>query len=191
MHPADREMAEYTTTHESLLNFVKERGAVRMAPVATDELLALLPEKLEPFQWLDLTDGQLIDLGGRVVEVVHIPGHSLGHVAFIDHGAKAALTGDMCNPVLLLKWPESTTTLAGYRASILKLLEHETNFAVLGQGHGPLGWADKSILHDYIEATDLLLSGEAQGREYSDGVHQGLCFRWKKLRIFYDAERLQ
>jgi glyoxylase-like metal-dependent hydrolase (beta-lactamase superfamily II) len=41
-----------------------------------------------------LEDGDRIDLGGRVVEVVHVPGHTPGSIALFDRATGAIFTGD-------------------------------------------------------------------------------------------------
>lgn len=41
-----------------------------------------------------LRDNDQIDLGGRVLRVLHIPGHSPGHVAFLDEAHGLLFTGD-------------------------------------------------------------------------------------------------
>ncbi len=41
-----------------------------------------------------LVAGDLIDLGGRTIEVVHTPGHSPGGLTFLDRAAKVLFPGD-------------------------------------------------------------------------------------------------
>jgi glyoxylase-like metal-dependent hydrolase (beta-lactamase superfamily II) len=41
-----------------------------------------------------LHDNDVIDLGGRMLRVLHIPGHSLGHVAYVDEASYVLFTGD-------------------------------------------------------------------------------------------------
>jgi glyoxylase-like metal-dependent hydrolase (beta-lactamase superfamily II) len=41
-----------------------------------------------------LHDNDLIDLGGRMLRVLHIPGHSPGHVAYVDEASSILFTGD-------------------------------------------------------------------------------------------------
>lgn len=42
-----------------------------------------------------LKDGDVIDLGGRSVEVLHTPGHSPGHMCFWERDRGYLLTGDL------------------------------------------------------------------------------------------------
>lgn len=191
MHPADRQLAEDMTNHEALVSYVESRGAFRNPEVPVEDLLALLPDSLPDFEWIDLYDGQVIELGNRAVEVIHIPGHSLGHVAFIDHGARLCYTGDMCNDSLLLGGKGMTTTVAVYAESMRKLWEREGDFDAVCLGHDALDTFDKNIIKEYIEASERLVNGEAAGEESSDGLHDGVSYIWKRARIFYDPDMLK
>lgn len=42
----------------------------------------------------ELSGGETFDLGGRSVEILHVPGHSPGHVAVYDPANRALLIGD-------------------------------------------------------------------------------------------------
>lgn len=42
-----------------------------------------------------LEDGQIIDLGGRCLEVYHTPGHLPGHVCFFEGASGYLFTGDL------------------------------------------------------------------------------------------------
>jgi glyoxylase-like metal-dependent hydrolase (beta-lactamase superfamily II) len=56
------------------------------------------PETYTPFQGLPaglLRDGEVIDLGGRSLEVFHTPGHSPGHLCFLEEPSGYLFTGDL------------------------------------------------------------------------------------------------
>ncbi|MBK8720404.1 MAG: MBL fold metallo-hydrolase [Nannocystaceae bacterium] len=57
------------------------------------------------------------DLGGRVVDIVPIPGHQASHLAFFDHGAGLLLTGDTLYPGRLY-----IEDFAAYRESLARLV---------------------------------------------------------------------
>ncbi|MBS3935041.1 MAG: MBL fold metallo-hydrolase [Sulfuritalea sp.] len=48
---------------------------------------------LRPDRWL--ADGDTVTLGDEVLEVIHTPGHTPGHVCFIHRPSKLALVGDV------------------------------------------------------------------------------------------------
>lgn len=47
----------------------------------------------EPNQWLE--DGDQVSVGKEVFDVYHCPGHTPGHVVFVDQQAKLAVVGDV------------------------------------------------------------------------------------------------
>jgi glyoxylase-like metal-dependent hydrolase (beta-lactamase superfamily II) len=51
-----------------------------------------------------LTDGQVLDIAGGL-EVVHTPGHSPGHAAYLHRGSGVLITGDSIFNVRGLRWP--------------------------------------------------------------------------------------
>ena len=59
------------------------------------EFLALQHDRAAPVT-VDLLvdDGHLVDLGGRVVEILHVPGHSAGHLALWDEATQSLLIAD-------------------------------------------------------------------------------------------------
>ena len=55
-----------------------------------------------------LRDGDRIDLGGRVLEVLHTPGHSPGHMCFWEAEAGYLFTGDLVYKDVLFAYYPST-----------------------------------------------------------------------------------
>ena len=51
-----------------------------------------------------LTDGQVLPIAGGL-EVVHTPGHSPGHAAYLHHGSGVLITGDSIFNVRGVRWP--------------------------------------------------------------------------------------
>ena len=64
-----------------------------------------------------LRDGDVIDLGGRLVEVLHTPGHSPGHMCFFERERGYLFTGDLVYKDVLLAYYPSTDP-AAYLASM-------------------------------------------------------------------------
>lgn len=48
----------------------------------------------EPDRWLD-QEGEVLTIGDFVFEVLHLPGHTPGHIGFIEHQKRIAFTGDV------------------------------------------------------------------------------------------------
>lgn len=63
-----------------------------------------------------LHDGDTIDLGGRVLEVLHTPGHSPGHMCFFERERGDLYTGDLVYKGVLLAYYPSTDPAAYLRS---------------------------------------------------------------------------
>jgi len=83
----------------------------------------------------ELTDGQRLALGGLTFEVLHVPGHTPGHVAFVGHGL--ALVGDVLFAGSIgrtdLPGGDTATLLASIRERLLPLPDE----TIVYPGHGP------------------------------------------------------
>jgi glyoxylase-like metal-dependent hydrolase (beta-lactamase superfamily II) len=90
------------------------------------------------------------DLGGRVLDLVAIPGHHSSHLAIYDRNTRLLLSGDSLYPgrLYVFDWP-------AYRASVARLGE----FVAAGN---PVEWA----LGAHIELTD------EPGKDYAMGADQ-------------------
>lgn len=67
-----------------------------------------------------LNDGDIIDLGGRVIQAIHTPGHSPGHLCFWEPAQGNLFTGDLVYKDTLFAYFPSTDPEA-YLASLEKI----------------------------------------------------------------------
>jgi hydroxyacylglutathione hydrolase len=93
---------------------------------------------------LKLTDGQIIDLGGVKLEVVHTPGHTPGSICLYESKSKSLFSGDT-----IFSNGIGRTDLPGgdwkaLRKSVEKLLNLHRKEGVekIYPGHGPAGRGD-------------------------------------------------
>ena len=66
-----------------------------------------------------------------------------------------------------------------YNESMRRLWAREKEFDFICLGHDALDKADKTMITDYIEATDLLLSGQAHGEKGRNALHGGTGYKYK------------
>lgn len=170
--------------------YAQSRGTVRNPEANVEEILALVQPN-GPVNRQPLENGHIFDLGGRKVEVIYTPGHTQGSLCLLDHATRLLFTGDMCNDSLLLNCGDASSTMKEYNESMRRLWARESEFDALCLGHDALDKADKTIICDYIEATDKLLSGEAKGEAGKNALHSGTGYQYKRVLIWYDPERLQ
>ncbi len=63
-----------------------------------------------------LHDGDLLDLGGRMLKVIHTPGHSPGHCCFYEPGRKYLFSGDLIYKGCLYAFYPTTDPWLFYRS---------------------------------------------------------------------------
>lgn len=105
---------EFPLTMEQIKAFVVERCEL---PEGFDV------EKYEFFQGTPariLRDREVIDIGGRKIEVLHTPGHSPGHMCFYEEKSGYLFTGDLVYKDTLFAYYPSTDPEA-YLASLERI----------------------------------------------------------------------
>lgn len=124
------------------------------------------PEQMpEPLRGLrpavpkEMNDGEIIDLGGRQVEVIHTQGHTPGSCCLLDVQGRVLVTGDsvLRNTTWLL-FPYSLT-VEEHNASLRKLSAMRGRFDSLLTGH-TRGMQPVSLLDDLLEASNAILAGK-------------------------------
>ncbi|MEE4110002.1 MAG: MBL fold metallo-hydrolase [Halieaceae bacterium] len=115
-----------------------------------------------------IRDGHRIDLGGRTLEVVHVPGHTPDAIALLDRDAGLMWTGDSYydGPIWLYA-PE--TDLAAYRASLQRMIEASAGIRWLLPAHNTPRVA-ASVLPAVLAGFDAMLAGAATRVPQGDGM---------------------
>ncbi len=104
-------------------------------------------------------DGQLIDLGGRILEVLHTPGHDSSCIMLLDTENKLLFTGDMYYPGPLLVMNEDAS-FPDYVISMRKVAERAADEKI--------EWLYCS--HNYMEKGSDHLS---QLADFLEGIQNG------------------
>ena len=109
-----------------------------------------------------IQDGEVLDLGGREVQVIATPGHTPDSICLLDSAAGLLFTGDTFYPApIWLYRPE--TDLAAYESSVLRLeLEARNVKLVLGAHNIPV--APSSVLPKLAVAASELQSLSNHGK---------------------------
>ena len=83
-----------------------------------------------------LLDGDIIELDGMEVEVLHTPGHARGHLAFRDRNRRTLVAGDLVagQGTIVIDPPEGD--MADYLVTLARLVEDGIGAVV--PAHGPI-----------------------------------------------------
>lgn len=135
-------------------------------------------------QLLPLAEGDRFDLGGRTLEVIEAPGHSLGSVCLLDVERRRLFTADTCCKADVLLCLEYCGTVAQYAATIRKLQGMRDRFDITWPSHHAVP-VENGILDQFAHAADLLLRREDLGQPYPTPFGTFTRLAWGDIGIVY------
>lgn len=112
-----------------------------------------------------LRDGDQIDLGGRIIEILHTPGHSPGHMCFYERARGTLYTGDLIYQGTLFAFYPSTDPVA-YLRSVEKVAALPVTHAY--PGHNSLNIPTTLISDVHAAFASLEVSGQLH---HDSGMH--------------------
>ncbi len=116
-----------------------------------------------------LTDGEVLDLGGREIEVVFTPGHTPGSTSFIDKDAHYGFSGDSFGSGNLLLTTNYSTLIASCER--MKAIMEKYDIEKLYPGHFMGGnFETLQRVTDMITLSEDVLSGKVKGQENPQGM---------------------
>ncbi|MCH5275704.1 MAG: MBL fold metallo-hydrolase [Lachnospiraceae bacterium] len=134
---------------------------------------------------IPVTDGDIIDLGSRELEIITLPGHTPGSIAVLDKANRVLISGDPIQDGDIYMFGIQREMHA-YLLSLEKLEKYKDRFDTIYPSHGSFPVKPELIaaLH---EGATRILSGEADGidvefhgikiKRYDVGVAVFLCDR--------------
>lgn len=146
-----------------------------------------------------LEDGNRIDLGGEVLEVIAIPAHHDGSIALLAQKNRILFTGDEyeSGQVLILKKrsdPEFLPTIARHKANAERLLSYRDQYDSLFPAHNGYLLDPDRYLEDFIALDAEILMGTASERPDTAGFNypadavasgSGFGMFGKQKRVFH------
>lgn len=164
---------EFQTIYSMNTDFSRQnaKGSVEdaQAEIAPGEICGDLPNGFDPKTYRTrpwkisryIADGERIDLGGRVIQVLATPGHTPDAITLLDRANGLLFTGDTYYPATIwLYRPE--TNLDRYAASLEQLailVQSEPIKLVLGAHNIPV--ASPSVLPELVQAFADYRAGKA------------------------------
>ena len=171
--------------------YITSRAPIRCPELDVNELLKLIPgEPQDPiYDYIPMDDGMEFDLGGRVLKVIHTPGHSAGEVSILDETSRTLFSGDTANVgIILMRQPNNGTALIEEcNRTMGKLWDMEASYDRLGVGHDEIT-ISKQIVKDYYDLTTGLLNGSIVGAYEETGFRKGDVARLGMAELWYQCD---
>jgi hydroxyacylglutathione hydrolase len=139
-----------------------------------------------------ILDGDIIDLGGKKIEVIGIPGHTPGSLAFFDRSGRYLLTGDGIGSSMV--WMQiSNLPLTAYLASVKKLENMKGSFDELYVGHHEQEKVKltQQYVTDMRIVTEKVLDGTIETSRYEMGSRSGMKAVFGSATLVFSPERLR
>lgn len=155
-----------------------------------------------------VSDGQVLDLGGREIELMEISSHSNGSVALLDRSHRLLFVGDELESAQVLMYeveprPDRPafvldSRLQRHHANMLRLKARSAEWDAVFPAHNGAPIAH-SYLDDYIGLVEHIYQGDAVIEDKLNHVHaeagdpeHKLCrVRWRKASFFVVKENLK
>ncbi len=103
-----------------------------------------------------VTDGSVIDLGGKTLEIFETPDHACGSICLLDRADRILFTGDEFMPFGKML----NTPVQHWKNCLDKLMAHREEFDMLCGGGGPL---DAGLIDKQYALVNRVLAGEVGG----------------------------
>lgn len=180
IHPADVRLMYQNCGLSRRFRFATgQTGPGHRPPWSMDDIVPV-----REIECRSIVGGEVLDLGGRRLELIDSPGHTRGSMCLLDRENGIFFAGDSCNTNTLLHFEESSS-IEEYLSTLRKLKELGgaiTTYLICHEDT-PL---DKSCIDDAIECCEAILDGSDDGEE---AVAMGLPCRYAKARR-RDGKRL-
>ena len=115
--------------------------------------------------FIPVEDGEVLDLGNRKLEIIHIPGHTPGSIAVLDIDNRILYSGDTVQDGVIFMFGVQRE-LHAYMHSLEKLERNKGKFDEIYPSHGsiPVSLELISKLH---KGAGSILKGDVEGADVS------------------------
>jgi glyoxylase-like metal-dependent hydrolase (beta-lactamase superfamily II) len=132
--------------------------------------------------------GYVFDLGNRKLEIIEVPGHTLGSIVLLDSVNKLLFTGDNNNTVVWL-FLDGCLPVEGYMQTLQKLNQRKSEFDTILPGHGePL---DNAIIDELILCAQGIVKGDCESEPYESFMGTQRKCSYKRVSIAFNPENIR
>lgn len=127
-----------------------------------------------------------LNLGGRTLEIIPTPGHSVGSICILDKEHRWLFTGDSCCKAHVLFLFPYSGTLENYREAMEALWQRRDEYDLTWPGHHAEP-VKKGIILQFAEAAKLLEEGKLESRVCDSPFGSYRLAEYKDIGIEYQS----
>ena len=165
IHEDDRHPTQKDFVAQAAASFRDKPGAIFDIPGTVVE------DRFPARRFLPLQPDQIIDLGGRKVQILEERGHTAGEIAVLDFQSRILFAGDGISPLFSI----TEADIATARDDLLHIRAHANDFDRIYHGH--FGGSDPAflcsesvtLLDDILHILNEALDGTDPGQPVGDG----------------------
>jgi len=129
-----------------------------------------------------IKNGDIIDLGDRIIEVISTPGHTVGSLCLLDKTNRILFTGDTVCDWGILLYLDYSCSPEIFLSSLQKLKDREAEFDYICPGHRLLK-LDKVYIDYYIDCANQAIK-KTNGKLIYKDVSFAYVYDNGKVKIF-------
>ena len=184
LHPADEPIMRRMCANEFRIGDLKAfngDGTSEFQRLAAG-LVGFREVELHP-----LGEGTVFDLGGRIFEVIEVPGHTPGCVCLFNEKEKLLFSGDTLVQTPVWLYLTHSLPLRVYQSGLQKLQCKDTEVIFPGHLPAPLG---KQILEDLAACCGEILAAPGIGEPTRTFAGEGMLWKHGSGSIIYNPNQL-
>jgi glyoxylase-like metal-dependent hydrolase (beta-lactamase superfamily II) len=135
-----------------------------------------------------VSNGQTFDIGGNVLEVIMLSGHTPGSIGLIDRKHRILFSGDGIITYVWMQLPESTT-IAEYLETVKSIKPYCKEFDTIYMGHRR-NYKPVSYIDDLEIVLSDILSG-CKGQPYDNEIASGMVYGRGECSVVYDPNKIR
>lgn len=156
-----------------------------------------LPKEFSKDSWINSGVGNLVsfnssfslDLGGRLIDILELPGHTPGSICLYDRSEKLLFTGDsICKGNILLHF-DTSPPLSTFLTGVNRLAERINDIRFLLPAHNKVPLTS-AILLEFKAGIEKVLSGELTGKPHTTFLGSGLLAKFASCGFLYNKDNL-
>lgn len=139
-----------------------------------------------------LHGGDVIDIGGKQLEVIHTPGHSYGHIMLLEKQTGRLFSGDQISEhnIWYFMSPDEQAPFADAVSSLKKLLARRDEITTVLSAHGKVP-IDMTYAEDLLEClTEELPRNYQKDKPFPSFMGDGWQHLYKTVNLIYSDARL-